>query len=298
MGQQRPKPGRQNVTGAAREAFNRMLDEREAEGIATYGTTLQTHNGRDAHKDLAEELIDAWQYATQAEMERADLLARAEAAERQADDNLQRAIQAEMTRESVAFDRDHLLTRVMAAEARVARLEAAITRLTDEYEPDETPPEMTEEEQAESARHLAEALAAIRAKSPAFALPGTPYSADDVAKLRRYDANSYDTGRWLATLDALTATPTPPPDRREDEATVIERLAALSHEQWAGWARWMFEKWDQNHASGEPFQDRWKRQIATPYDQLSEAEQESDRREARKMLAAIAGRRADSTGGA
>jgi hypothetical protein len=50
-----------------------MLSEREAEGIAKYGCSLESHNGRDVHKDLEEELIDGWQYAVQARMEREDL---------------------------------------------------------------------------------------------------------------------------------------------------------------------------------------------------------------------------------
>ena len=38
-------------------------------GIARYGTPLQTHNGRDAIRDLREELLDAIMYATQAHLE-------------------------------------------------------------------------------------------------------------------------------------------------------------------------------------------------------------------------------------
>lgn len=38
-------------------------------GIARYGTPLQTHNGRDAIRDLREELLDAIMYATQAQLE-------------------------------------------------------------------------------------------------------------------------------------------------------------------------------------------------------------------------------------
>lgn len=70
MSQALPTPGREPVTPRAREMFVRMLAEREAEGIATYGTSLQTENGRDVHRDLCEEIIDSWMYATQARMER------------------------------------------------------------------------------------------------------------------------------------------------------------------------------------------------------------------------------------
>ena len=70
MSQQMPKPGQNNVTPVARDAFLRMLADREAEGIAKYGATLQTHNGRDPLLDAMEEIIDAWQYVVQASMER------------------------------------------------------------------------------------------------------------------------------------------------------------------------------------------------------------------------------------
>lgn len=74
-----PTPGQADVTPAARASFNAMLDQREQKGIATYGRSLQTWNGRDAHQDLAEEVIDLWQYATQARMERDDLVAERDA---------------------------------------------------------------------------------------------------------------------------------------------------------------------------------------------------------------------------
>ena len=38
-------------------------------GVARYGTPLLTHNGRDAIRDLREELLDAIMYATQAQLE-------------------------------------------------------------------------------------------------------------------------------------------------------------------------------------------------------------------------------------
>ena len=72
-----------------------------------------------------------------------------------------------------------------------------------------------------------------------------------------------------------------------DDAELIDRLAAWSHKSWAGWTAWMIEKWDVTHDSGETFQARWKRQIATPYEALSEQEKESDRSEAREILAIV-----------
>jgi hypothetical protein len=58
------------VTTALRE----LLDAREQRGIATYGRSLTTHNGRVSPQDLVEELIDGAQYALQWELERSDLL--------------------------------------------------------------------------------------------------------------------------------------------------------------------------------------------------------------------------------
>lgn len=70
-----PTPGVINVTPVARGAFLEMLAQREAKGIATYGTSLQTKNGRDVYQDLLEELIDGWQYAVQALLEHRTLKA-------------------------------------------------------------------------------------------------------------------------------------------------------------------------------------------------------------------------------
>lgn len=74
-----PVPGGESVT----EALIAFLRQREAKGIATYGRSLETFNGRSAPRDLKEELIDGLQYAMQWEMERAELLARIDRLERQ-----------------------------------------------------------------------------------------------------------------------------------------------------------------------------------------------------------------------
>lgn len=76
MSPEQPRPrqnGGEPVTPAARILFNAMLNEREAKGVEAYGRSLHTDNGRDALQDLAEELIDGWQYLVQARMERATL---------------------------------------------------------------------------------------------------------------------------------------------------------------------------------------------------------------------------------
>jgi hypothetical protein len=59
---------------------------------------------------------------------------------------------------------------------------------------------------------------------------------------------------------------------------LIEKLAALEHDQWAHWTKYMLANLtDENIA-------RWKEQIATPYSELSEKEKDSDREWARKVL--------------
>lgn len=51
-----------------------LLPLRAQAGQQTYGTPLQTHNGRDPLWDALEELVDALQYTVQARMELADLM--------------------------------------------------------------------------------------------------------------------------------------------------------------------------------------------------------------------------------
>lgn len=46
------------------------IEARRQVGIERYGTALQAHNGRDALRDLYEELIDAAMYARQLMVER------------------------------------------------------------------------------------------------------------------------------------------------------------------------------------------------------------------------------------
>jgi len=60
-----------------------------------------------------------------------------------------------------------------------------------------------------------------------------------------------------------------------------ELLAHLAHEQWSGWTEYLLENLDQVHIEG------WKRQIATPYEFLSESEKDSDRKEADRVLGVL-----------
>jgi hypothetical protein len=75
-----------------------------------------------------------------------------------------------------------------------------------------------------------------------------------------------------------------------------EKLATLEHERWAHWQRWMHDQGHRRDGVGAArmlilpaeLADRWERQIATPYADLSEAEKDSDRQEADRTLAAVA----------
>lgn len=47
-----------------------FIERRKQLGVDRYGTTLQPHNGRDALRDLLEELVDAVNYTAQLIIER------------------------------------------------------------------------------------------------------------------------------------------------------------------------------------------------------------------------------------
>jgi hypothetical protein len=67
-----------------------------------------------------------------------------------------------------------------------------------------------------------------------------------------------------------------------------ELLAALSHEQWAGWMDYLLSKSTLNDDGTATIPawavERWWRQILTPYSKLSEQEKDSDRKEADKIV--------------
>jgi len=72
---------------------------------------------------------------------------------------------------------------------------------------------------------------------------------------------------------------------------IREQLAALAHEQWSGWMQYLFSKCERSLSQQVviPYWavERWRRQMTTPYADLSEEEKNSDREEADKMLAII-----------
>lgn len=75
------------------------------------------------------------------------------------------------------------------------------------------------------------------------------------------------------------------------DAELREVLAALAHEQWSGWMRYLFGKCSYTDMGDAVIPKssvlHWQRQVGTPYADLSEAEKESDRKEADRVLAAL-----------
>lgn len=63
---------------------------------------------------------------------------------------------------------------------------------------------------------------------------------------------------------------------------LIEKLSELEHEQWSHWTKYMLDNLTQKNI------EKWKKQINTPYAELSEEEKESDRIWARKTIKTIA----------
>ena len=69
-----------------------------------------------------------------------------------------------------------------------------------------------------------------------------------------------------------------------------ERLAAIQHAIWSHWMTYQFSVCERNDDGTMTIPakkvERWERQAATPYAFLSEAERESDRHQANRILAA------------
>ena len=72
-----------------------------------------------------------------------------------------------------------------------------------------------------------------------------------------------------------------------------EALADLCHTQWSGWMEYLFSKGTFNEDGTWEMPawavERWKKQMNTPYSELSKDEQDSDRAEADKFLEVISG---------
>jgi len=75
------------------------------------------------------------------------------------------------------------------------------------------------------------------------------------------------------------------------ENTIREKLAALAHEQWSSWMKYLFSKSAKN-IDGTVIIPKWavegwERQMNTIYSDLLESEKENDRREADKVLLVV-----------
>jgi hypothetical protein len=72
-----------------------------------------------------------------------------------------------------------------------------------------------------------------------------------------------------------------------------EKLAGIQHEIWAHWMSYLFSVSVQNDDGTYTIPSdkvkRWKRQIATPYDELSEHEKDGDREQAEKVVPFLQG---------
>lgn len=73
---------------------------------------------------------------------------------------------------------------------------------------------------------------------------------------------------------------------------LVEQLAAIEHERWSHWQRYMHDKAERREDGSllVPVElvQRWEHQIDTPYADLTEEEKQSDRDQVRKYLPLIA----------
>lgn len=74
--------------------------------------------------------------------------------------------------------------------------------------------------------------------------------------------------------------------------SIMEELAAIEHERWAHWQRYMHSK-AERRADGTlvlpaELVGRWEAQIATPFSELTADEKESDREQVRRYLPLVA----------
>ena len=60
---------------------------------------------------------------------------------------------------------------------------------------------------------------------------------------------------------------------------LFEKLAEIEHQRWSDWQSWCHKILRENCPSPEleKVLERWDKQIATPYSELSEQEKDSDR---------------------
>jgi hypothetical protein len=72
---------------------------------------------------------------------------------------------------------------------------------------------------------------------------------------------------------------------------LVEVLAAIEHERWSHWQRYVHSKCVPDGCGGllipAELVNRWQTQIDTPYAELTDNEKESDREQVRKYLPLI-----------
>ena len=82
----------------------------------------------------------------------------------------------------------------------------------------------------------------------------------------------------------------------DDASALLEELAAIEHERWAHWQRFMHEQGERQPDGSlvlpAELVAKWDRLIETPYAQLTDNERESDREQVRRYLPIVAGRQA------
>lgn len=76
-------------------------------------------------------------------------------------------------------------------------------------------------------------------------------------------------------------------DRGDDDA-LIEELAAIEHERWSHWQRYVHGRAarqpDGSLVLSAELVERWERQFSTRYEDLREDEKESDREQVQRYL--------------
>jgi len=75
-----------------------------------------------------------------------------------------------------------------------------------------------------------------------------------------------------------------------DNNAEFETLAALEHDQWCHWMTWMLsveENGDGSITIPASLVERWKHQMNTPYEELTEREKDSDREWVYKIYAVM-----------
>jgi hypothetical protein len=74
---------------------------------------------------------------------------------------------------------------------------------------------------------------------------------------------------------------------------LLETLAAIEHERWSHWQRYVHSKCtraaDGSLTIPAELVERWATQMRTPYPELSDKEKESDREQVRRYLPVIGG---------